>query len=521
MSRSSSFKTRAIHLSKSRLRRLIPLLSHNQLILLVLLFLFFVAIFIPQVDAQALRPYKAAVHVHSNFSSGAHSIRELAQIAERNGLDILILTDHAQTSMDWGIEPYQNLLRFPLDEGRSVFKLGIKRYLSAIASGNRAHPRVLIIPGIEASANYYFTGNPLKKTLMVHNWRRHLHIIGLTSPESYLSLPLASGFSLKLLKQRGFAGFPTTVWSYFLPFVFFFISIFGIYLMQHQKFSRVVGLLVFLAAIPAMVNELPFLQPPFNPYGGNPGTKPYQRLIDAATARGGIVLWAHQRSRSQGQREDSVVFSTSSTPPLLTQSLRYTGFDAIHEDPSAASKPGGQWDQVLKQYLSGNRKTPVWAYGGADFHNTEEVRIGKRLSDIQTVFLLQNRTQREVLAALQEGRMYVVRGYRFNQLRLDLFEILARDRNLKAFSGETVQMEAPPEIHFSISTDNESTRELLVQLIRNGKIVKTFKGETPIDITYTDNTAPRKGHMYYRLDVRTPGKDNLLTNPIFVKRPRD
>ena len=117
--------------------------------------------------------------------------------------------------------------------------------------------------------------------------------------------------------------------------------------------------------------------------------------------------------------------------------------------------------------------------------------------------------------------MYVVRGYRFNQLRLDLFEILARDRNLKAFSGETVQMEAPPEIHFSISTDNESTRELLVQLIRNGKIVKTFKGETPIDITYTDNTAPRKGHMYYRLDVRTPGKDNLLTNPIFVKRPRD
>ena len=201
--------------------------------------------------------------------------------------------------------------------------------------------------------------------------------------------------------------------------------------------------------------------------------------------------------------------------------MRYTGFDAIHEEKFAASKPGGQWDQVLNQYLSGNRKTPVWAYGGANFHNTEETRRAKRLSDIQTVFLLQNRTQREVLTALQEGRMYVVRGHRSNRLRLARFEILARDRNLKAFSGETIQMGVTPEIHFSISTDNETTRELSVQLIRNGTPVKTFKGKTPIDVTHTDDTAPNKGRMYYRIDAKAPGMDNLLTNPIFVERPHD
>lgn len=112
---------------------------------------------IARLDAQTLRSYRAAVHIHSTFSTGSHSIAELTQMAEQDGLDILVVTDHARISMAWRMSPYRNLLRVQFDQ-RSVFQVGVERYLSAISAANRAHPRVLILPGIEATANHYFTG---------------------------------------------------------------------------------------------------------------------------------------------------------------------------------------------------------------------------------------------------------------------------------------------------------------------------------------------------------------------------
>ena len=78
-------------------------------------------------------------------------------MTEQDGLDILVVTDHARISMAWRMSPYWNLLRVEFDQ-RSVFQVDVERYRSAISAANRAHPRVLIIPGIEATANHYFTG---------------------------------------------------------------------------------------------------------------------------------------------------------------------------------------------------------------------------------------------------------------------------------------------------------------------------------------------------------------------------
>ena len=74
---------------------------------------------IARLDAQTLRSYRAAVHIHSTFSTGSHSIAELTLIAEQDGLDSLVVTDHARISMAWRMSPYRNLLRVQFDQ-RSV-----------------------------------------------------------------------------------------------------------------------------------------------------------------------------------------------------------------------------------------------------------------------------------------------------------------------------------------------------------------------------------------------------------------
>ena len=467
--------------------------------------------------AQAPRPYRAAVHVHSNFSSGEFSVNKLAKMAEEDGLSILVLTDHARLSMTWGVYPIQNVLRVR-QERRSVFQAGVGRYLAAVAEANRAHPKVLIIPGIEAAAHYHFSGDPFKKNLVAHNWRRHMHILGLNRPEDFLSLPVAGGVSPNLLLDRGASAFPRTVWPYLFSAIYGFGVLIGILFMFRRGFRRFLGFLIFVAFVPLAVNELPVVKPPSDPYGGDPGILPYQALINAAVKKGGVVLWAHQGSLLNKQNLGPVTLETDPNPDVLIESTGYTAFDAIYEDNFVASKPGRQWDRVLGEYIQNKRKTPVWAYGGVDYHNKKEIRSRKRLSDIQTVFLLKKRSKMEVLTALQEGRMYVVRGYGPARLRLDRFEVISRDRNLMALSGETLTTNTPSEIRFRISASDDSTRDLTVQLIRNGKVIRTFKGKTPLEMRHVDTESLKGKTVYYRLDAQVSRSAHLITNPIFVKR---
>ena len=439
-------------------------------------------------------------------------------MAEEDGLDVLVLTDHARLSMSWGVYPVQNVLRVQQEE-RSVFRAGVDRYLEAISKANRAHPKVLILPGIEAAAHYHFTGDPFKKNLVAHNWRRHMHVLGLTRPEDYLSLPVAGGFSLRLLRHRGMVAFRADIWAYLLSILYGFVAFIAILLMLQGGFRRFLGFLIFVAFVPLAVNELPFLKPPSDPYNGDPGIEPYQAFINAAVKKGGIVLWAHQGSLLKKQDLGPVTLETLPNPDVLLESRGYTAFDAIYEDNFVASTPGRQWDRVLGEYTQNKRKAPVWAYGGVDFHNKREIRTRKRLSDIQTVFLLKERSRMEILSALQEGRMYVVRGYGPSRLRLDRFEVISRNRNLMALSGETLTTNTPPEIRFRISASNDSGQDLTVQLIRNGEVIQTFEGKTPLLIRHTDADFPESGMVYYRLDAKVSRSEHLLTNPIFVKRP--
>jgi len=51
------------------------------------------------------------IHVHSSFSSGQYSIGELVSRAGNKGLEVLILTDHDQVVMEYGLFPFRNLIK--------------------------------------------------------------------------------------------------------------------------------------------------------------------------------------------------------------------------------------------------------------------------------------------------------------------------------------------------------------------------------------------------------------------------
>lgn len=465
--------------------------------------------------AQTLRPYRAAIHVHSTFSSGDLSVEELAKRAEEEGLDILVLTDQALASLAWGVYPLRNLLRVQA-EGRSVFRLGAREYLAAAAEASRRHPNLLLVPGIEAAAHYHFSGDLFRGDLVAHNWHRHLLVLGLSRPEDFLALPVAGGPTLDLLRERGASALPATVWAYLLPGAGFLVVLIGVVLMFRRGYRRALGFLAFLAFLPLTVNALPFLKPPSDPYRGDPGIQPYQAFIDAAVRLGGIALWAHPGSVPREQKLGPFALETPPHLEVLLQSRGYTAFNAISGNGLVS---GRQWDLVLGDYVRGRRESPVWAFGGMDVHSLRELQRPAKLSDVQTVFLLKDRTEAEVLSALLKGRMYVLRGRGPSRLRLDEFSVVSKDRGLMALSGETVPSDHPPEIRFRISTQDDSPADLTVRLIRNGEVVQTFRGNPPLQAQYTDRGPPPPGKVYYRLDAEAPPTGRLITNPIFVSRP--
>jgi hypothetical protein len=324
---------------------------------------------------------------------------------------------------------------------------------------------------------------------------------------------------LARLRARGAAAVPTAVWPYLLPGAYLLLTLIGVTMMFRRGFRRFLGFLGFLFFLPMAVDELPFLKSPSDPYQGNPGVKPYQALIDSAVHAGGIALWAHQGSLLQTQNLGPITLETPPHPAVLLQTKGYSAFDAIYEDNFVASKPGKQWDLVLEDFLRGKRESPVWAYGGVDFHSRSELNGRKRISDIQTVFFLKKRNRKEILKALQQGRMYVVRGYGPARLQLDQFSVVSKDAGLMAVSGESIISKTPPEVRLEISTEDGSTQDLTVQLIRNGRVIQTFRGETPYRTQYTDSDPAARGKMYYRVDAKVSRSEHLLTNPIFVTRP--
>jgi len=207
-----------------------------------------------------------------------------------------------------------------------------------------------------------------------------------------------------------------------------------------------------------------------------------------------------------------IFVDTPPYPEVLEQSEGYTGFAALYGDTITATDPGNVWDRTLLAYCNGKRARPVWGISTADFH--EEGGDGEKLGNYPTVFLVEQKTEQEILFAMRQGRMYAYHGKYPQQMILNDFSVCSSGCEIKAISGDEIVLNENPRIHISLSLKKQTQNRVKVRLIRSGKLLETFTGSLPMEIDYEDEYLKPGQKIYYRLDARGCGA--LVSNPIFV-----
>ena len=472
---------------------------------LILVFIVIIEIFSCRASAGEYMQLPGVMHVHSTFSSGRYSVDELVSKAEEQGLEVLILTDHDQVVMQYGLFPFRNLIK-KREERPSVLKAGPQSYLGAIEKLNRQQQTVLLIPGVQSSPFYYWTGTPFGQGLTAHDFRKELLIVGMSEPDDYQKLPLLHGpAGTRYLKQL-------------LPQFLIFLAAFllSIYLIYQKGKIRVCGTLIAIFSLAMMVDQHPFKSSRFDPYHGDQGEAPYQETIDYARSRGGLVFWAHPESNysNKGVQMGPVKLMTDHYPEALVQTQDYTGFAALYGDTITATNPGEQWDRVLMQYCRGERALPAWGIAGSDFH---EDNGSVSLDTFQTVFLVENKRSVDILKAIERGRVYAVRKAGSFRLSLDNFEIADNETGKRVILGEELVVGDLPVIKGRLSATDGGHHDVMVAVIRGGKSIWSFEGQTPLDFRFVDPDQ-WSGKTFYRLDIGGKGAGKLLSNPIFALR---
>jgi hypothetical protein len=205
-----------------------------------------------------------------------------------------------------------------------------------------------------------------------------------------------------------------------------------------------------------------------------------------------------------------VVWRTDPHSDDLLRSARYTGFGGLYEQTVRVVEPGGLWDRLLGQYAAGERSRPAWAVGESGFHGGQ---AGKRVGTVQTVLLVEERTEAAVLDALRRGRLYALQRTDDAGLVLADFSIVTSAGIARP--GETLRVRAgtPLEIRIAVGAGG-GEMAVRLSLVRNGTVAEAWAGQTPFETVRRESADGRPA--FYRLDVRSTTSHRLLTSPIFV-----
>ena len=441
--------------------------------------------------------------IKTNFSEGCSSIQDLANQAERQKIDVVMFGDYARNSMEFGIKPFERIFK-NIIHGPSVLDGGAGGYISEIKENDRQFERTLLIPGVETIPFYFWTGSNYDKNLTAHNWDKHLLVFGMDTAQDFEQLPLPnSNFSKKytheLLNNFIIIGF------------IFMVTVGAVYKGYYRKITVPLMLLFALMTL----NNHPFQSSPFDPYHGDRGMEPYQNLIDFATSKGALVFWNHMETDSGISQKGATVLETLPYPDDLLKTRNYTGFQAVGDKPIRQTEPGQQWDQVLMQYLNGNREHPVWGFGGNDYFCEDQK--GDRLGSVRTIFLVRERNNDTVLDAMKNGRMYAVRQADANRLSLDEFVVGDQKVGNQVTMGQELVATDFPAIKLKLRSVQGGNKTAQIQIIRNGSLVKVETVSLPYELTWRDVGVDRKGPVYYRIKAQVSSEDHLVSNPIFVK----
>ena len=260
-----------------------------------------------------------------------------------------------------------------------------------------------------------------------------------------------------------------------------------------------------------LINNFPFVTLKFDQYRGNLGSMPYQNLIDYVDKRGGLIFWDHPETGNVDQ-VGPVRIETGSHENDLLLTHGYTGFAVFPEGYKTVARPGGVWDETLKEYCLGKRKSPVWAIAevGYEFGGSLE----DSLANQRSVLLVRKFTDTEALEALRKGRVYVMESGGSSKFVLDEFSVGVASTSAKAISGEELALKGSAVIRIKGHYIDARVKSFKIGIIKNGTVIKTLEANSPFDLTFEDSN-PTSGKSYYRLEAVSVDL-RLVTNPIFV-----
>ena len=466
------------------------------------------ALGLPAFAADDYITARAVIQASSTVSDGKYAISEIADAADKAGIDIAVITDRDMMKWQYGLWPLRKIIKMTVEQG-SVFKYGPAKYLAAIASAQASHPGMALIPGIESAPFYYWAGSVFSGTLGIYDWHKHLVIVGLDTPAGIKGLPIIGNPSALTKPFR--AGN--------LAYALLPVVIIGVGLSRmRSRMSRsamAAAAAFIVIGIALFANKFPFLDVKFDAYGGRRGIMPYQNMIDYANGRGALVFWAHVEASNE-EKIGSVLVRTDPYVEYLAPARDYTGFCIFPDTYESTGMPGGVWDGILNEYCDGSRKQPIWAVAGMAYDRVG--RLEDFMSSSRTYLLVRWLDRDEAMEAMRVGRMYAARGKAASSFRIAEFSLKGAGEtgnDAKAVSGEELSGVSSAVVRIAGDIESDGPRDVNITIIKGGMVVKTIDAIAPFDVEYRDEIV-EAGRTYYRVEIRS--KDLLVvTNPIFLR----
>ncbi len=118
---------------------------------------------------------RVAIHVHTTFSDGKHSVEEIADTARNAGVDAVVLTEHFMDEISYGLPFVRRASSVTL----RVPSLTPERMSSYLDATREAEKRtgVLMLPGVEITPYYYWQGSLFRGDLTLRSADRSLLVV--------------------------------------------------------------------------------------------------------------------------------------------------------------------------------------------------------------------------------------------------------------------------------------------------------------------------------------------------------
>lgn len=452
---------------------------------IIIIILFLCCLFTDFLSAGNYKQIPFIMHVHSTYSgNGVMTLGQITQAAEKKGIKVIIFNDHDLMKWQYGIWPFRSIIKKTVEKN-SVIMSGPQNYLDHINNLNKKYSDMILIPGVESSAHYYWSGNILKKQLTINNWHKHLLIAGLYKPEQYMKLPVVSNE-----ENAGNFNF-MLLW----PIVLLYSCI------AFLKNNKAI-LITSIISLILLAHNFPYKSFSYDQYHGDQGDKPYQALIDYVNQTApdtGMIFWAHPEAPNYEKPDKSgaVKIVTPKYVNSIYKTYNYTGFCYFQEGNKQAGAAGGVWDKTLIDYCNGIRKSPVWAAAELDYR--KEGYLNTYIDSYKNIILMpasEDFNLHNVIKQIKAGNFYLVSKPR------DSYELVMDALDIN------------DNISISIHSSDLKEHQAAIKVIIDGKIYKTYHKTTPLYLSFSKPAQKKK--TYFRFEIKADNNAMLITNPVFI-----